>query len=116
MDLKSRLDPKDGVNLYEWSGGYEKDRGEKAKLEGSSLKYQLAKKGRPYTKLGKDNSLRMTRENYFAVADKQDVRKMREEYDKLNQTMRDSEMRNSKNTSKLGFPRTTIRNVDDSDF
>ena len=41
---------------------------------------------------------------------------MREEYDKLNQTMRDSEMRNSKNTSKLGFPRTTIRNVDESDF
>ena len=43
---------------------------------------------------------------------------MREEYDKLNQTMRESSTgRQSKNGSKLGLPRnTTIRNVDDSDF
>ena len=71
MDLRSRLDPKDGVNLYEWSGGYERERGDRGRKEGSGLKYQLLKKGKPYTKLGKDNkSLRLTREKYFEVADK----------------------------------------------
>ena len=34
----------------------------------------------------------MTREKYFEVADNQDVRKMREEYDKLNLTILESEM------------------------
>ena len=119
MDLRSRLDPKDGVNLYEQSGGYERERGDRGRKEGSGLKYQLLKKGKPYTRFAKDNkSLRLTREKYFEVADKQDVRKMREEYDKLNQTLRESSAgRDSKNRSKLGLPRnTTIRNVDDSDF
>ena len=52
----------------------------------------MLKRGKPYTKLGKDNkSLRLTREKYFEVADKQDVRKMREEFEKLNASMKESE-------------------------
>ena len=71
MDLRSRFEPKDGVNFYEWSGGYEREKGDRGRKEGSGLKYQLLKKGKPYTRLGKDNkSLRLTREKYFEVADK----------------------------------------------
>ena len=31
MDLRTNVDPKDGVNLYEWSGTYEKEKGDKAR-------------------------------------------------------------------------------------
>ena len=43
---------------------------------------------------------------------------MREEYDKLNQTILSSEYgKQSKNASKLGLPRgSTVRNVDDSEL
>ena len=72
MDLKGTFDPRDGVSLYEWTGGFE-DKSGKAKSRSrgnSTLKYSLCKKGKPYTKLGKDNkTLRLTRDKYFEIID-----------------------------------------------
>ena len=72
MDLRDNFEPKDGVNLYEWTGGFEQrspsDTKSKRSKDNSSLKYQLFKKGKPYTKTGKDNkTLRMTRDKYFEI-------------------------------------------------
>ena len=43
MDLRENFDPKDGVNLYEWTGGYEQrspsDTKSKRSNDKSTLKY-----------------------------------------------------------------------------
>ena len=72
MDLRENFEPKDGVNLYEWKGEYEKkENSQKARSrDNSTLKYSLYKKGKPYTKLGKDNkTMRLTRDKYFEIVD-----------------------------------------------
>ena len=111
MGLEENFDPKDGVNIYKWTGGFEQvPATEKGRPTREQLKYALLKKGKPYTKMGRDNKTqRMTKDKYLELTEGADLRKMREDYDKLTATMRESELGD---TTTLNWGRAgTIRNA-----
>ena len=86
MDLEVNLNPKDGVTCFKAAGGFEQ-----LNLSGGLTKYQVHKKGKPYTKMSKDNkTFRMTKDKYVELTENDSLRKMREDYDKMTATMRES--------------------------
>lgn len=98
MDLEVNLNPRDGVTCYKLAAGQDV-----MNMSGGTAKFQVSKKGKPYAKMSKDNKTRrMTKVNYEDLTENASLRQMRQDYDKMTATMRETDLEHTFNMGKSG--------------